>query len=241
MTLRAVLLDIEGTTTSISFVHDVLFPIARRALPDFVAAHLSDPAFAVELASLRSAVAADTGAPPAAVDAASISALLLRLVDEDRKDTALKSLQGAIWRASYERGEIASHVYPDVLPAFQRWRAAGLQLHVFSSGSTAAQRLLFEHTIAGDLTPHLGRYFDTTTGPKRAPDSYRTIARSIHCAETEVLFLSDTTAELDAARDAGLTTRQILRSDIADPASTHLTARSFDEILPSSRPHPDHA
>lgn len=227
MAIRAVLVDIEGTTTDLRFVHDTLFPLSRRELPAYVAEH----ATSAEVRAARAAIAKEDGRSPESVPLSEVIHTLLAWIDQDRKETSLKALQGKLWRAAYEAGTLKSHVYPDVEPAFQRWKAAGLSVHVYSSGSVEAQQLLFAHTGVGDLTRYLDGYFDTTTGPKRDPESYRRIARESARAPAEVLFLSDVTAELDAAAEAGMRTAQLLRPGAArDAASRHEAAESFDAI-----------
>lgn len=187
---RAVLLDVEGTTSSIAFVADVLFPYARAHLADFVARH---PA---ETAPLLDEVR--TEAP----DEDPV-ATLLRWIDEDRKATPLKTLQGMIWAKGYADGTLEGHVYPDTVAALRRWREAGIAVHIYSSGSVAAQKQLFAHSIAGDLTPLLSGHFDTHVGAKREPGSYRAIADALGLAPEDILFVSDVAAETDAAREAG--------------------------------------
>ncbi len=186
---RAILTDIEGTTSSIAFVADVLFPYARAHLPAYVSAH---PEVAAILAEVQ---AIEPGDPVAT---------LLRWIDEDRKATPLKTLQGMIWDKGYREGDFTGHVYPDAAEALNRWHAAGVELYVFSSGSIAAQKLLFGYSDAGDLTPLFSGYFDTTTGPKREAASYRAISAAMAIAPSDVLFLSDTPAEVAAAREAGM-------------------------------------
>jgi enolase-phosphatase E1 len=227
--LRAVLIDIEGTTTDIRFVHETLFSVARRDLPDYVSAHLDSP----EVEDARRAVAREEGRSAESVSREELTAALLSWIDQDRKETSLKALQGKIWRRAYESGSLRSHVYDDVAPAFRRWRALGLSLAIYSSGSVEAQELLFRHTREGDLTGHLGAFFDTTTGPKREADSYRRIAEALGLPPSAVLFLSDVVAELDAAAAAGMRTLQLLRPGTArDPGSRHPVAESFNDITP---------
>jgi enolase-phosphatase E1 len=151
-------------------------------------------------------------------------------MDRDRKSTALKSLQGGIWKGGYRSGALKSHVYPDVRPALERWRAQRRSVAIFSSGSVLAQRLLFENTQVGDLTPLIHGYFDTTTGAKGAADSYRRIAEALRVAPAAVLFVSDVPAELDAARSAGMDTALCVREGGAPPATDHPVRRTFDEI-----------
>ncbi|MDH7975373.1 acireductone synthase [Sphingomonas sp. AR_OL41] len=190
MTPAAILTDIEGTTSSIAFVAETLFPYARARLPTFVAAH---PA---ESAPLLAEVAAAEAGDPVET--------LLRWIDEDRKATPLKTLQGMIWADGFRDGVFTGHIYPDAAAALRRWHAAGIGLHIFSSGSVAAQKLLFGHSDVGDLTPLFSGYFDTNTGPKREATSYRAIAAAIGLAPAAILFLSDTPQEIAAARAAGL-------------------------------------
>ena len=167
--MTTILTDIEGTTSSISFVKEVLFPFARRALPGFVRTHGDDP----EVRRWLDAVAAEHGAM---CDDAMIVETLQGWIDQDRKHTALKALQGMMWREGYERGDYRGHVYPDAAASLRRWHAGGHRLAVFSSGSVAAQKLLFGHSEAGDLTPLFSGFFDTEVGNKRDADSYRLIA-----------------------------------------------------------------
>jgi enolase-phosphatase E1 len=236
---RVLLLDVEGTTTSVSFVYDVLFPCARARLEAYLRAAAHDAAARADLDALRAErqAEADPEAPPwraATFEEALDSAIGYArwLMDRDRKSTALKAVQGRIWQAAYAEGTLTSHVYADVRPAFERWRARGLRLAIFSSGSVLAQRLLFAHTAAGDLTPTLDAYFDTTTGPKREAASYHRIAAALGEGTAAVLFLSDVAAELDAARAAGMSTGLCLRDGRAAPASDHPVLRSFDEVCP---------
>ncbi|OQW41425.1 MAG: 2,3-diketo-5-methylthio-1-phosphopentane phosphatase [Proteobacteria bacterium SG_bin5] len=188
--IRAILTDIEGTTSSIDFVARTLFPYARERLADYCAAH------AEQVAPILAEVAAAEPGDPIAT--------LRRWIDEDRKATPLKELQGLIWADGYASGAFRGHVYADAVAGLRRWHAAGLALHVFSSGSVAAQKLLFGHSEAGDLTPLFSGYFDTKTGPKREARSYRAIAAAIGAAPEAVLFLSDTPEEVGAAREAGM-------------------------------------
>lgn len=190
--LRAILTDIEGTTSSIAFVAQTLFPYARAALPAYVAAH------ARELAPLLDEVRAAEPGDPAVT--------LQRWIDEDRKATALKTIQGRIWAEGYAEGAFKGHVYPDAAKALRAWRAAGYRLHVYSSGSVEAQQLIFRHSDQGDLEPLFSGWFDTTTGPKREAASYARIAQAIGETPDAILFLSDVQAELDAAATAGLRT-----------------------------------
>jgi enolase-phosphatase E1 len=208
--IRAVLLDIEGTTTPIAFVHDVLFPYARTRLRSFVADRRRSPEVAEAIGQLAREHAHDasSGAPPwpsgSADDVDAIAGYAAWLMDRDRKSTGLKLLQGYIWEDGYRAGELRGQVFPDVAPALRRWHDAGLQVAIYSSGSELAQRRLFESTADGDLTPLLAGFFDTTVGGKISADSYTAIAARLGRQPHEVLFISDVARELDAARAAGL-------------------------------------
>ena len=224
--LRAVVTDIEGTTSSIHFVHDVLFPYARAHLSAFVVRHADD----AEVRHWLRAAAAEAGLPPDASSRRVVDALL-QWIDEDRKATPLKALQGMIWEDGYASGAYRAHVYPDVPPRLRAWKAQGLKLYVYSSGSVAAQQLFFAYSEAGDLTPLFDGYFDTEIGGKRERDSYLRIAGGIGIAPAQILFLSDIGQELDAARDAGLRTVQVCRSPLAcTGAATHTCVADFDAI-----------
>lgn len=193
---KAILTDIEGTTSSLSFVHDVLFPYARARLPDWVAEHGGD------------------------LDQ------LLAWMDADAKVTELKDIQGRIWAEGYARGELTGHVYPDAAAALRRWYAAGLKLAVFSSGSVAAQKLIFGHSDQGNLAPLFSAFFDTTTGPKRDAMSYVLIADALGVTPAGVLFLSDVSAETEAAKAAGMRVLLVDREGEAGDVA------SFDEVQP---------
>lgn len=230
---RAALLDIEGTTTPIQFVTGTLFPFARDRFPAFVLEHAAEPEVARDLERLReehAKEAKDAQAPAWREEdrLGSATAYLLWLMDRDRKSTALKSLQGRIWEAGFRAGTLVGPVYPDVPPALARWSAPGREVCIFSSGSVLAQRLLFSHSSAGDLACHLAAFFDTTTGPKREPESYRRIAALRERAPAEWLFLSDVSEELDAAREAGMQTALVVRSlEDQPPPGAHPIVRSF--------------
>ena len=228
---RAILTDIEGTTSSISFVKDVLFPYARRVLPAFVRAHRDDP----QVRRWLDAAAVDAGS---ICDDEVLIEVLQGWIDNDRKHTALKALQGKIWNSGYTNGDFKAHIYPDAAKELVRWHAAGIPLYVYSSGSVDAQKLLFAHSDAGDLSGLFSGNFDTTVGGKRDANSYRRICEALRCSGSDVLFLSDVVEELDAARDAGLDTVLVDRlADYPVPrlgATTHNHQRveSFAAITP---------
>ncbi len=224
----AVLTDIEGTTSRIDFVHKVLFPYARARIADFVRAHRGD----IDVATALIQVSAELGNTQASIDE-QIAALLL-WIDEDRKITPLKTLQGMIWAQGYADGDFTAHVYADACDALRLWHAAGHALYVYSSGSIAAQKMFFRYSVFGDLTPLFSDYFDTTIGGKREEASYRHIAERMGRAPADILFLSDIEAELDAARAAGLGTVQLVRTD-APPISSgaHRIAAQMTAIDPN--------
>jgi enolase-phosphatase E1 len=225
MTIHAILTDIEGTTSSISFVKDVLFPYARERLPAFVVTHADTP----EVRHWLHEVAREAGLVSAGEQ--EIIDLLVRWIDEDRKSTALKALQGMIWLEGYRDSDFRAHIYPDAARCLHKWAAAGIALYVYSSGSVAAQKLLFAHTEEGDLSPVFSGYFDTETGPKRSRASYARIAEVIDRNPAEILFLSDIVEELDAAREAGLRTALVARSGVeASLASSHPVVADFEAI-----------
>jgi enolase-phosphatase E1 len=199
-----VLLDIEGTTTPIEYVHTTLSGYARARVQDFLERHESDPGVRADVALLRAEYDAESPAPNPPM--ASVSAYVHWLIDRDRKSTGLKSLQGKIWHEGYETGDLRGEVYPDVAPALARWRERSVEVAIFSSGSVQAQRDLFAHSGVGDLTPFIRAYFDTTTGAKTAVRSYTLIAAALQRSPPEVCFVSDVGAEVDAAQAAGMHT-----------------------------------
>lgn len=212
-----ILTDIEGTTSSLSFVKDVLFPYAEKHLPDFVRAHAREPDVKAQL----DAIGAD------GVDAA-IEALL-QWIREDKKATPLKALQGMVWYEGYKRGELTADVYPDALKALKQWQASGKRLYIYSSGSVQAQKLLFGHTPVGDLNPLFSGYFDTSIGGKLEKDSYARIVAEIGAPANDIVFLSDNVGELDAAKAAGIRTVWLNRYNMKD-APAHAVAKDFTEI-----------
>lgn len=234
--MTLILTDIEGTTSSISFVKDVLFPYARDALPAFVREHGAREdvrrwldAVAVEYAASNSGNACSDDM---------IVEILQKMIDEDRKHTALKALQGIIWGEGYRSSDFTAHIYPDAAVKLRDWHAVGYPLAVYSSGSVPAQKLFFGHTDAGDLTPLFGGWFDTEVGHKRDADSYRTIAYRLERDAGDIVFLSDVVEELDAAREAGMRTVLIDRLEdytqprLGDAAHGHRRVERFDQIDP---------
>ena len=229
------LLDVEGTTSPVSLVSEQLFPYARRHLQAFLRANSGSVEVRADLALLfdENRIEADPAAPRIE-DAANVDramAYLLWLMDRDRKSTALKSLQGKVWKNGYEAGELVGTVFADVPQALARW-SANARVAIYSSGSVEAQRLIFGHSSAGDLTPMLSSYFDTRVGAKTSAASYAAIAAAMGVTTGELLFVSDLLRELNPAREAGCATRLSLRegnAPVAD-AEGHVAIRSFAEI-----------
>ena len=224
--IQYILTDIEGTTTSISFVHDVLFPYATAHLPGWVRSHRSEPRVKAALTEVAATVQAEQGI---ATDEADQIEWLLRWIKEDRKHSALKAIQGYLWKDGYESGAYRSHVYPDVPVALEKWKLQGLKMGVYSSGSVPAQRLLFGYSELGDLQPYFSDYFDTAVGHKRDVNSYRNIQKALGLPANAILFLSDVPEELDAAKEAGMQCLQLLRPGIA-ASERHSGVRTFEEI-----------
>jgi enolase-phosphatase E1 len=222
--IRAIVTDIEGTTSSISFVKDVLFPYARKRLPAFVVTHSDKPDVQHWLHETAREAGLVSASQQEMID------LLIRWIDEDRKATPLKALQGLIWEEGYASGEFRAHVYPEVAENLHKWKKQGIHLYVYSSGSVAAQKLLFAHSDAGDLTSLFSGYFDTEIGVKRDVDSYRRIAAEVKVPAGQILFLSDILAELDAAAAAGFLTTQVARAPEECVAGQHACAENFSEI-----------
>jgi enolase-phosphatase E1 len=231
--MKTILTDIEGTTSSISFVKDVLFPYARRALPGFVAAHGREPAVRAWLDQ----VATELGT--VCSDEVLVE-VLQGWIDQDRKHTALKALQGMVWQDGYGRADFRAHVYPDAAAALPAWHAAGHPIAVYSSGSVPAQKLLFGHSVAGDLSPLMSAWFDTGVGGKREAASYRNIVQALAVPAGDIVFLSDVVEELDAAREAGLATVLVDRREdyplprLGEATHGHRRVESFAAIEPAA-------
>lgn len=233
-----VLLDIEGTTSSISFVYDQMFPYIRRELSEFLANEWNR----VDVQHACEQIASDAGYESLQIWAASVGGLeppqlvnaeVIQLMDDDVKATGLKLLQGLIWQSGFESGELVAHVFDDVLPCLRIWHQAGHDLRIYSSGSVAAQRLFFGHTIVGNLLPMFRKHYDTTTGNKKEAASYAIIADDFQLDADQILFLSDVTAELDAAQSAGIRTCVVCRPgnmDVLDDCQ-HRKIHKFTELL----------
>lgn len=222
--VKAVLTDIEGTTSSLSFVKEVLFPYSRQHLAHFVQQHATDS----DVVRILSEAAKLAHLPSENTDV--IVEQLLRWIDEDSKAGPLKALQGMIWEEGYRTNAFKGHIYPDAVQHLRAWKAQGILLYVFSSGSVQAQKLLFAHTGYGDLTTLFSGYFDTKIGAKKMPAAYSAIAASIDIAPRDILFLSDIKDELDAAAQAGMQTIWLVREQPINPGSPHRQALDFNQI-----------
>ncbi len=232
MEIHGILLDIEGTTTPIQFVHDVLFSYIRQHLEEYLFTNSRNKEVQEILRALKHEHDDDirTNSPAPGWTAEPV-AYLNWLMDEDRKSTALKALQGKIWYDGYRDGKLRGQVFPDVPAALQRWKQQRLDVRIFSSGSELSQRLLFGSTAYGDLTPFLNGYFDTKVGPKIDPGSYRTIAGAFQLPPEKIVFVSDVTKELDAARSSGTLTLLCRRpGNPMQVVHGHQPISSFDEI-----------
>jgi len=223
--IKSILTDIEGTASSLSFVREVLFPYARDRMKDFVREHADDPTVGRLLEDVRRNLGQETSNEQ-------IAEQLLRWIDEDRKITPLKTLQGIIWENGYRRDQFKAHVYEDAVRNLRSWKERGLELYGFSSGSVYAQKLLFRHSEYGDLSPLFDDFFDTNVGSKDDPTAYQSIATSIGRSPSEVLYVSDSREELDSARQVGMYTVWVVREGALDSHAPHRQVHSFDEIEP---------
>ena len=235
---RGILLDIEGTTSSVSYVYDVMFPFVRRELDRYLRVNWGSPA----LSGVCDLIAKDAGYESFDVWCGNrgeegkrqqlIREEVLRLMEGDVKATGLKALQGAIWRSGFESGEMRAHIYDDVLPAIQAWNNVGCDIRIYSSGSIAAQKLFFGHTVVGNMLHLFQGHYDTTTGPKKEVESYCAITKDFGLPPAEILFLSDVLAELKAAHAAGLQTCLCKRPGNAEVEAGHDQPEitTFDQI-----------
>ncbi len=221
--IKAVVTDIEGTTSSLSFVKDVLFPYARKNMAAFIFEHQTS----LVIKDLLVAVAEQSGV---ALTVDALVGQLLQWMDEDKKITPLKLLQGLIWEAGYKKGDFNGHIYPDAVDYLRQWHQRGLFLYVYSSGSVHAQKLLFSHTEYGDLTPLFSGYFDTQTGAKKDPASYLAIAKAINLSAGNILFLSDSKEEINAAKHSGYVTVMLNRDDWFAAESSYFQVKDFSGV-----------
>jgi len=222
--IKAIVTDIEGTTSSLAFVKEVLFPYARANLADYVRRHAEESPVKALLAESCQEVGAE-------LDTEQLITQLIQWLDDDKKVTPLKSLQGLLWEAGYQKGDFKGHVYPDAAENLKIWKARGLDLYIYSSGSVHAQKLLFAHTEYGDLTPLFSGYFDTHIGGKKEQKSYEKMAQQIGIPATCILFLSDIKEELDAAKAAGFQTLWLTRDSTPNPKAEHTQISSFDLVV----------
>lgn len=238
--VRIFLLDIEGTTTPVEFVYEVLFPFARDHLGEFLQDSWQEEATQETVALLKTDYREDLGQhqglpswrddrPDQHLE--SVKSYATWLMTQDRKSTGLKALQGKIWERGYRLGQLQGEVYPDVIPAFEGWARMEKDICIFSSGSILAQQLLFSHTPYGDLKHFIRSYFDTTTGPKKEAASYRRIAAELEASPSVIAFVSDVVSELDAAKLSGMSTVLCLRPGLSLPEDLgHPHIETFDEI-----------
>ncbi len=222
--IKAIVTDIEGTTSSLAFVNEVLFPYARANLAAYVRLHTTEP-------QVKSALEESCKEAGAELDTEQLITQLIQWIDEDKKVTPLKSLQGLLWEAGYQAGAFKGHIYKDAAAHLKAWKAKGLDLYIYSSGSVHAQKLLFTHTEYGDLTPLFSGYFDTHIGGKKDQESYHKIAQQIGIPANQLLFLSDIKEELDAAKAAGFKTVWLTRDSTPDPQAVHTQISSFDDVV----------
>jgi enolase-phosphatase E1 len=221
--IKAIVTDIEGTTSSLSFVKDVLFPYARAHMGEFIQQHAEEPAIAALIEDVRREAGDDM----------SLEGVIQKLeqwIDADKKITPLKALQGLLWEKGYQQGDFKGHIYSDAKQQLEQWHQQGIRLYVYSSGSVHAQKLLFGYTEYGDLNYLFSGYFDTRIGAKVEPDSYRHIAEAIKLPANEILFLSDVKPELDAAKKTGLQTTWLVRDGDLDPQASHSQVKDFSAI-----------
>lgn len=235
--IRGILLDIEGTTSSISFVYDEMFPFVRKNLVSFLDGNWNEPSVqeCVPLLATDIERAEDEWLPsdlPESDKKQRVAQAVIGLMDGDVKATGLKQLQGLIWKDGFHSGQLVSHLFEDVAPAIKAWDEAGLDVRIYSSGSVSAQKLFFGHSVAGDLLGLLNGHYDTTTGPKKESASYEKIAADYSMSPAEILFVSDVVDELTAATQAGMQARLSLRPGNKPQGEDHSfrTIHSFDEI-----------
>jgi enolase-phosphatase E1 len=221
--IKAIVTDIEGTTSSLSFVKDVLFPYARAQMGEFIQQHADEPAIAALIEDVRREAGED-------LSLEGVIQTLEQWIDADKKITPLKALQGLLWETGYQQGDFKGHIYSDAKQQLEQWHQQGIKLYVYSSGSVHAQKLLFGYTEYGDLNYLFNGYFDTRIGAKIEPESYRHIAEAIKLPANEILFLSDVKPELDAAKVADMQTTWLVRDSDLDPQAPHSQVKDFSAI-----------
>lgn len=225
--VQYVLMDIEGTLISVAFVREILFPFAKHRLAAFLHERRHDPDVLRWTAVCQDAIEQETGTRPAYEE---LPVMLTGWIDQDQKQAGLKALQGMIWDEGYRQRAFVPELYGDVLPALTQWRARGIRLGIYSSGSEQAQRLLFAHTNVGDVTLLFEHFFDTSVGEKKTASSYRTISEQTGLPPHHILFLSDAEGELDAAASAGFMTAHIVRPG-TDASTRHPTHPDLTHLL----------
>lgn len=224
--MKFILTDIEGTTTSISFVHDELFPYSKERMSEFLKQSSKKPEVIKCIEQVKETILLEKNK---IITNDGVAEQLIEWINLDRKHPALKELQGMIWEKGYESGEIKGHVYEDVMPALKKWKESGITLAIYSSGSVKAQKLLFQHSTKGNLLSYFSHQFDTAVGNKREVSSYKKISTELNCLASDILFLSDIKEELDAASEAGMKTMQLVRDDQV-VIGKHPQARNFTTI-----------
>ena len=222
--IKAIVTDIEGTTSSISFVHDVLFPYARQHMAKFICSSVQDGKASPYINDVRMEVG------DLDMTLKEVADQLIEWIDQDKKITPLKAIQGLIWEEGYNNGDFKGHVYEDAVSNLKKWHKQGIPLYVYSSGSVRAQKLLFGFTEYGDLNPLFSGNFDTTIGAKMNADSYKAITKQLGLPADEILFLSDIEKELDAASEAGMKTCWLKRDGNIQPNARYLQVGNFDQI-----------
>ena len=221
-----ILTDIEGTTTAVKFVYEILFPYFSVNFEEYAFKNIASETLQKQLEAVKETLLAEENTQ---IDNKQAIAQLLAWTQEDRKHPALKHLQGLVWQEGYLNGSLKGHIYEDVAPRLKQWHQAKIGLGIYSSGSVQAQKLLFANTAQGDLTPLFEHYFDTAVGAKREAKSYQNIVEVVGIKPENILFLSDIEAELDAAKEVGLQTIQLLRGE-AKPSTRHKTSPDFTQI-----------
>jgi len=226
MSIRCILLDVEGTTTSISFVHDTLFPFAKKKIAGWIKNNIGNKNVKQAIENVKETCRNEKIEffDEHAID------VLINWIDSDRKHSSLKLLQGLIWKEGYIDGSLRGHVYPEVPHCLKKWREQGIELGIYSSGSVEAQKLLFSYSIAGDLNKYFSYNFDTAVGHKREVKSYQNIISSVNTKPNNILFLSDICEELDAAKKAGMKTIQLIRDEKINNHGPHSKVQEFTEI-----------
>lgn len=233
--MKVILLDIEGTTTPIDFVQKTLFPFAKSKIDQYVRGNFDEIQGEIEQVKIEHKMDFEKQIYGRSFDETlpeSISKYLKFLIDSDRKSTPLKSLQGKIWKQGYKTGELKSEIFEDVPSAFKRWHSENKIIAIYSSGSVLAQKLLFKYTNRGDLTSFISNYFDTIIGNKKETISYKRILAKFNFSASELLFISDSIEELDAAKNAGFETLLSIREGNApiEKKNSHRSIQSFDEV-----------